>query len=313
MTDISIISELQRLQEKYPGAPNRIDAMITGSFYVIDLCSGQFVFVADRSPILGGYRLEEALQSGYDFFSKVIYADDLPLVTKMHHAVINRLANAPDAVMSRVDYFSCTFRLQQQVQGDEKALTQMVYHRMRPVCIEGKLRYGICTFNFSAIKEPGNLRAYYCNDTEYDAWEPATREWRHVQIKPLTLQEKKILTLILQGQTDREMAGQFCVSLQTLRNNKNGLFRKLDVHSKEQAIIFANNHRTLYMPDTSSGKDRPDTAVPRRRTSHTLTRDMLKDIQKALDSGQSVHSIAKQKGIAENSIRYAIKHKKLKK
>lgn len=51
----------------------------------------------------------------------------------------------------------------------------------------------------------------------------------------------------------------------------------------------------------------------RQRRSHKLTPEVLSRIQSKLDLGQSVNSIAKQEGISEGSIRYAIKQERLKK
>ena len=47
--------------------------------------------------------------------------------------------------------------------------------------------------------------------------------------------------------------------------------------------------------------------------SHALLREVIKRIQKKLNTGQSVNSIAKQEGISEGTIRYGIKTGKLEK
>ena len=51
----------------------------------------------------------------------------------------------------------------------------------------------------------------------------------------------------------------------------------------------------------------------RQGKSHKLLPDVLQRIQGMLDIGQSAYSIAKQEGISEGSIRYAIKKGRLKK
>lgn len=51
----------------------------------------------------------------------------------------------------------------------------------------------------------------------------------------------------------------------------------------------------------------------RHGKSHKLLPDVLQRIQDKLDIGQSSYSIAKQEGISEGSIRYAIKQGRLKK
>lgn len=51
----------------------------------------------------------------------------------------------------------------------------------------------------------------------------------------------------------------------------------------------------------------------RKGSSYKLTPNVLERIQKELDKGRSNYSIAKEEGISEGSIRYAIKTGKLKK
>lgn len=51
----------------------------------------------------------------------------------------------------------------------------------------------------------------------------------------------------------------------------------------------------------------------RHGRSHKLLPEVLQEIQKKMDSGQSVNSIAKEHGFEEGSIRYAIKKGRLKK
>ena len=51
----------------------------------------------------------------------------------------------------------------------------------------------------------------------------------------------------------------------------------------------------------------------RRGSSYKLTPNVLERIQKELDKGRSNYSIAKEEGISEGSIRYALKKGRLKK
>ncbi len=51
----------------------------------------------------------------------------------------------------------------------------------------------------------------------------------------------------------------------------------------------------------------------RKRRSHKLIPQLVARIQKKLDTGQSVNSIAKEENISEGSIRYAVKKGTIKK
>ena len=63
----------------------------------------------------------------------------------------------------------------------------------------------------------------------------------------------------------------------------------------------------------SQGEDYFFNTEPRKRRSHKLTPSLLALLQEKLDTSQSVNSIAKEHGISEGSIRYAIQQGRLKK
>ena len=94
--------------------------------------------------------------------------------------------------------------------------------------------------------------------------------------------------LILQGLcTNQEIVDAFHVSVDSVSRWKKKL-------SEEGAGAFFN-------PETRHGR------------SHKLLPHVLESIQAKLDNGKNVNSIAKEIGISEGSIRYAIKHGRLKK
>jgi len=115
----------------------------TESFYVIDLRRRQFCYVSPRASFLCGYDAEVALELGYEFYSQIIHPKDLPLVANMHKAALRYLSNI--GVAEWIDYFSCTFRLQQNYSFLSSPLPRMVYHKMKPVWIDDELRYFICS------------------------------------------------------------------------------------------------------------------------------------------------------------------------
>jgi two-component system, NarL family, response regulator DevR len=59
----------------------------------------------------------------------------------------------------------------------------------------------------------------------------------------LTEQELKILQLIGEGLTNREIAAEMFLAEKTVKNYVSSLLGKLDLHSRTQAAIFANKHR----------------------------------------------------------------------
>lgn len=59
----------------------------------------------------------------------------------------------------------------------------------------------------------------------------------------LTEQEQRILELIGEGMTNRQIAGAMFLAEKTVKNYVSSLLAKLDLQSRTQAAIFANKHR----------------------------------------------------------------------
>ena len=60
---------------------------------------------------------------------------------------------------------------------------------------------------------------------------------------PLTEREREVLALIARGQTNREIADELYLSLDTVKTHVRKLFRKLDVGNRTQAAMLAVDHQ----------------------------------------------------------------------
>lgn len=58
----------------------------------------------------------------------------------------------------------------------------------------------------------------------------------------LTQQERQLLTLVGQGKTNREIAGELYLSERTVRNQLSRLFKKLGLKNRTQAAVYATRH-----------------------------------------------------------------------
>ncbi|MDR1201932.1 MAG: PAS domain-containing protein [Tannerellaceae bacterium] len=88
-----------------------ISSITAESFYVLDIRKKQFCYIKPDDLFLCGHSVEDVLKSGYDFYSKIIYPDDLSLWSDMDKAIWRYLKNDEEK-WDNIDYFSCTFRLQ---------------------------------------------------------------------------------------------------------------------------------------------------------------------------------------------------------
>lgn len=69
-----------------------------------------------------------------------------------------------------------------------------------------------------------------------------TKETQPVQ---LTNREREILRCLSQGMSTPTMAQQLLISPVTVRNHIQNILRKLDVHTKLAAVVFASKNRLI--------------------------------------------------------------------
>lgn len=277
-----------------------LSSITTESLYVLDIPQKQFCYVKPDDLFLCGFSTEEALKEGYDFYSKIVYPEDLSLWTDMRKAVLRRLKNF-EKIRDEIDYFSCTFRLLRRYSFISRPLPQMVYHRMKPVWTDNELRYLICSVESSTIKEAGNLHLYTKDGLIYEEYNFTTKRWKQKTKELLTERERAILMLAQQGKSSAEIADNLCKGQNTIRNQIKALFSKFEVHSMQEAIEFACYH-CMISPKQDIEPQPIEASCKRSRV--LLTEDMLQRIQQYLDDGKSVRQAAKLEGIAESAIRY---------
>ena len=64
----------------------------------------------------------------------------------------------------------------------------------------------------------------------------------------LTAREREILTAVVEGRTNREIAGQFSISEQTVKHHVTHIFDKVGVYNRLELAIFALHHRLVGRP-----------------------------------------------------------------
>lgn len=224
---------------------NLLSSMAIGSFYVLDIQEKRFRYVKPDSLFLCNYSVEDAMNMGFDFYSKIIHPEDISLWTNM----LKIIFQYGDIIMDKredIDHFFCTCRLQLGYLSQAlDPLPQMVYQRMKPIWINNQLQYLFCFVASSTIKEAGNLRLYYKDKSIYEEYSFMTKRWSLKFQKSLTEREKAILILARQGESSREIADRLCKGLNTIRNQTKALFSKLEVHSIQEAIEVTLHHNML--------------------------------------------------------------------
>lgn len=207
--------------------------MMNESVYVVDFYHRCFRFVSDHQLFLCGHSQEKALQLGYEFYRHVIH-EDLPLVINIHRVIYHYLHHS-ETRLCDIDYIAFNFSIGSNTEQ------QMVCHKATPLMIDSRPQVAICTVSESVRTTSGNLMVYYKNSPDCGYYSFEKQKWKPWPGINLSTQEKKLLLLARRGQS-KEAAEILCISKQSVRNLRQDLYRKLDVSSMEQALIFAKNH-----------------------------------------------------------------------
>ncbi len=219
-------------------------SMVFGSVYVLDVLQRTICSVKADELFLCGFSTEEVTQLGYDFYARIIYVEDQPLWEDIYKCMLQYLYEHKDE-QEKIDFFSCTFRLQRLISFVPHPLLQMVFHRMKPVWVDHELRYLICSLESSTYKKVGNLQLHYKNESNYNEFNFVTNRWTQTKKDILTEREKVILMLAQQGKNTIEMSDILCKGHCTIRNQIKALFSKLEIHTMQGAIEVARNFHMI--------------------------------------------------------------------
>ena len=284
-------------------------SIVTDSLYVIDVAESRICFIQSDDPFLCGYAAEDAIRLGYDFYKKIVHADDLSLWGKIREAVFAYL-NSVEPKRDKADFFSCTFRLQRTCSFTSRLLPQMIYHRMKPVWAADELRYLICSARRSTVEEAGHLCVYRKDSLAYDEYNFISRRWKRKETVPLTERESALLILFGQGKTAREIADEyFFRGFHTIRNQTRAMFEKLNVHSMQEALECAACYRMLHPRGEVQPQSGNDEQTKRR---YVLCADGKKQrVQQHLCDGISIRRAADMEGVPESTVRDWIKKGKI--
>jgi len=258
-------------------------SMSMEAVYVLDFFKRNFHFVANRDFFLCGHSVDEARSLGYEFFPEVIHKDDLPLLAEMHAAILIRLCCMSEP--HKNNYFSFAVRIKNRVGH------LMVYHKLKPIFVDGHLRYGLCLLSSSVLNASGHLCAHYANGIDFDEYTTTYRRWqKNTNRQPLSEREKDVLKLLKQGKKNNEIGskprkpGLLPISIATLRNDLDSIFEKLDVSTRMQAVIYATNRHLVYSSCKNPEKQKKAEEMPeKKKRGRPMTSEKRALVQEALD------------------------------
>jgi DNA-binding CsgD family transcriptional regulator len=219
--------------------------------YLVDFVERRFLFVGNNDIFLCVHSVEDAMTLGYGFYPRVVHKDDLSLLKEVETAILNRFYEISD--IGNVNYFSFSVRI------GRKTKYLMVNHKVKPVLINGQIRYGVCLLSNSVLSVSGSLRAHHYQYMHQEDYLQRRKKWERNKDMILTLREQEILLMTSQGKSARDIADTLCISYNTFRNQKSSIYRKLNVHSMTQAVMCAFIHRLAFVTGSDSSNQKQGT------------------------------------------------------
>ena len=254
-------------------------SIITDSFYVLDIVQKQFIYIKPDDLFLCGHSVKEAMELGYDFFSRVIHPEDLPLwkiflenlPQKMQSLQENR--TVPEA-------FFCLFRLLRKYSFLKEPVELYTYHRLIPIYEDLTLIYLIDIISYTN-----------CNHK--------TQRWKIQAVPSLSKSETRVLSLSQIGQSSFSIGNTLGVSESTIQSHMASIKRKFETSNSRETLEWISYLNIQLFVQNDDRNDRSISKV-------VINRD-IGQIQQALNEGKSIRSIARRKNISECTIRYWIK------
>jgi hypothetical protein len=155
------------------------------AIYVIDFQKRCFHHVPTHNLFLCGHSREEVMRLGYGFYSETVHEKDLPILIKMHQAILIYLKDNQER-QNEVNYFSFTVRLKAPPSWISETRYLMVYHKLKPIFTSGVLHFGVYILSCSVIPNSGNLRVYFKNNPDFEEYSFNSETWKNRKDERLT-------------------------------------------------------------------------------------------------------------------------------
>lgn len=168
-----------------------------------------------------GYSIHEIKTMGYHFFEEVLHADDLQVVNEIF----------------------------EQAKLQPAGMNYETLIRFRP---KGKKQYlwlkgiGMVTDKYpdGSPRSTWNINTFFCDN---ELIKPKLSFWvqdccmkiHHEQLELISVREREVLALIVEGKTDKQIADILFISVKTVATHRNNMLRKLRLHNTAQLSAFA--------------------------------------------------------------------------
>lgn len=235
-------SENYRKIENYLEALQAISKLCDLSYYIVDYYKKCFYYVSENPLFLCGYKQEEVLKLGFDFYPLCVPPDDLKLLFELNEAGFKYFYNLP-VVRRENAVIVYDFRLKHKT---NKSLI-MINHKLAPLLLteDGNIWMAICLVSISSRKESGDVHIIMQDDKSRLNFNIEKKTFEDAQDMVLTKREKEILKFIAIGDRIEVISQKLKISESTIKNHKTKIFEKLHANSAAEAVFYASKQNLI--------------------------------------------------------------------
>ncbi|MCD8264117.1 MAG: LuxR C-terminal-related transcriptional regulator [Tannerellaceae bacterium] len=110
---------------------------------------------------------------------------------------------------------------------------------------QGKLKIAVCILTLSCFKGELNALLRSTENGEHYCYSIQDNTWNKEEVETLTMKEKMVLQLAGQGYTNKNIAEELSLNINTVKFHKKNIYQKLNSSNGIEAIITAT-HRGLF-------------------------------------------------------------------
>lgn len=216
---------------------HRMACTLNHSLYVIDYLKQSFVYVSPDKLFLCGYSMEQVLEWGYSFYTRVIPENDLRRLLEINKAGFDFYYKLPieRRYMYSIEYDFDLVHINKKVTRVNQRLIPLIINKA------GDLWLAVCVVTplYSKAKNKTIIKNF--NTGEQFIYQEKEKSWYKNTLPLLTVKETLILQLSSQGHTNAAIAEELSLNVNTIKFHKRNIFQKLDVENCIEAITVASH------------------------------------------------------------------------
>lgn len=211
------------------------------SFFVRDLIDNSYRFLHGDSYNYSGYSLDEIIEFGTAVFAKLITDEDASFVWKQEIAFYNFLRNLdPHRRKHLVLMVSYFFTHRQGYKFPVNVhLSPLLFDDYFNVwMLLGKVSLSTRKNNREAYIELMDTGERFVLDIEKECFVPTEK-------LVITYSERIVLSYSARGYSEKELASELKVSVNTIKSHKTNIYKKLNVNNITEAYVIATNQKLM--------------------------------------------------------------------